>query len=116
MAGAKDYRKRTWVRKHLQTKDGRTSSDRKVAEAFAVSRALVKAVRVELIASGLHPTVKSVKFAAGRDLYQPGQTARGGYVFTHEGKIVPIATWKRMLARDPVLMAKYGKPRQGKSR
>jgi hypothetical protein len=89
MAGrAKDTKKRAVLKKLLKTVKGRDLSDRDVAAACGCSRALVKAVRSELIGSGLHPPVTSVKGTGERSIYKAGAAARGGYVYDESGQIV----------------------------
>lgn len=94
MAGTKDFAKRSLVRKLLKTKRGREMSDREAGRELGYSRALVTAVRLELIAAGLHPPVTGRKYAGDREIYRPGASARGGYVHNGQGQIIRDSLWK----------------------
>ena len=92
MAGTPDFRKRNEIRKKLKFKKYQEMSDREFARVEKCSKALVKAVRSELIASGVHPNDRTR--SDGSPAYQPGASVRGGYVWDDHGKAVRDVVWK----------------------
>jgi len=71
-----------------------------------LSRQLVAAVRREMIAEGVHPArmeiVRKFDHAAMAPAhtydwvgYQPGASARGGYVYDENGQIIRRSEWLR---------------------
>ncbi len=94
MAGVKDQKKRLILKKLLRLKANRDKSDRDIATEAGVSRALVKAVRTEMIAAGLLPKYERPEGGnVRRDAYQPGASARGGYVYDDKGNVVREVDW-----------------------
>lgn len=87
MAGVKDTKKRAVLKKFLKLKKHHELTDRDVAKQCECSRALVKVVRCELIAAGLHPPITHDQ-QTGRPAYRPGASARGGYVYDEAGRVV----------------------------
>jgi|SRR5580704_4579260 hypothetical protein len=94
MAGAKDLKKRAVVRKLLKLKRGQQMSDREAAAECDCSRALVKAVRLEMIAAAEHPAVSEDPWT-GRSMYKAGGSVRGGYVYDDQGQVVREKVWER---------------------
>lgn len=93
MAGYPDNAKRENVRRYLLTKDGRKQSDNEVARQVGVSKVLVASVRRQLIVAGLLPFPTRSKFLGSRKVYQPGCSARGGYVFDERGRVIQKTEW-----------------------
>lgn len=94
MAGYPDREKRARVRKHLMTKTGQSESDNEAARVLGVSKVLVTLVRRQLLADGLVPFPEKNKHLGDRDFYQPGASARGGYVFDDKGRVVQKSVWE----------------------
>ena len=99
MAGFRDNTKRAKVRRHLMRKGSQKESDRAVARALGVSKVLVTSVRRELLAAGLVPFPEPDKHLGNRKVYQPGASARGGYVFDDHGRVVQKEHWNEEQAR-----------------
>lgn len=93
MAGYPDNEKRAKVRRYLMRKGSQTESDRAIARALAVSKVLVTSVRRQLASDGLIPWPVPDKHLGGRKVYQPGASARGGYVFDNRGRVVQKSEW-----------------------
>lgn len=93
MAGYPDNTKRNNVRRYLLTREGRKQSDNEVARQVGVSKVLVAGVRRQLIVAGLLPIPPRSKFLGSRKVYQPGGSARGGYVFDERGQVVQKTEW-----------------------
>jgi hypothetical protein len=109
MAGAKDMKKRAAVRKLLKLKKWQAESDRSVSTEAKVSRTLVTAVRLEMIALGEHPRIEEGRPGFRSDAYQPGASARGGYVFDEQGRTVREVVWmKRQAARKKLEQTNNG--------
>lgn len=100
MAGrAQDVAKRKLLRIALLSDEYKRASDRDVAKDFDCSKGLVGAVRREMIATGeIEPPESSRRFAP-EEQYQPGQSARGGYVYDERGQVIRDTEWKRRLAK-----------------
>ena len=93
MPGYPDTAKRKKVRAYLLTREGRKETDRGVARACNVSKVLVASVRRELIAAGRLPFPVRDKHLGERKVYQPGGSARGGYVFDEKGRAIRETEW-----------------------
>ncbi|AWM38694.1 hypothetical protein GobsT_31170 [Gemmata obscuriglobus] len=100
MAGHKNLGLRLRVRKFLRSKKNQSLSDRDVAKECGCSRPVVKSVRLEMIAAGLHEPI-SERTQGGHDpVYKPGAVARGGYVYDADGNTVRIDKWVERQKRD----------------
>lgn len=97
MAGVKDLKKRSIIRKMLRLEKWQKESNCRIAAEAGVSVNLVAEVRRQMIAQGAcapparhnHPNWTG---------YKPGASARGGYVFDEEGKVIREAVWLKMQA------------------
>ena len=101
MGGVQDKTKRKRVREYLLTKKGREETDRAVARECGVSKVLVASVRRELIAAGRLPFPVRDKHLGERKVYQPGASARGGYVFDEMGRTVQKMVWVEKHEKKP---------------
>lgn len=97
----RDNQKRSAVRKLLRAKRWQEASDRAVALETGASRAMVGAVRRQMIAAGTHPPrnedrplLDAGKIARGYiRAYKLGAVARGGYVYGRDGRMVREVDW-----------------------
>ena len=100
MAGrAQDGAKRKMLRIALLSEEYKDASDRDVAKDFGCSKGLVGAVRREMIAQGEIEPPKSSRRFTSEEQYQPGQSARGGYVYDERGKVIRDIEWKKRQAK-----------------
>lgn len=114
MAGHPDKEKRRKVRKYLLTKAGQRTTDRGAAKELGVSKNFVASIRRQLLADGLvpFPDAEDLKYLGHREVFKPGATARGGYVYDERGRVVEKAYY---LAKQAAKSKKNGKPKAGRA-